>query len=448
MRQFALAACLSFAAAPAFAQTAPTPADGLDLSGSLRLRYETIDGQPRPGFNASDDLLSLRTILGAQYRRGQIRVAAEVYDSRAYLADRGTPVTTGEVNAVELVQAYVAVDAPGAFGPGTSLALQGGRFLLNIGSRRLVAADDYRNTTNSYTGVKADIAARGGFKATLIYVLPQTRLPDDLDALLDNRQRIDRESFDQVLWGGTLSRVKTIGPAMAELSFYHLGERDAPGRPTRNRSLNTIGARIIRDPKAGAVDYEIEAIYQIGHIRSSTAPTAALLDVSASFVHADIGYSFAGTWKPRVSIEFDRASGDGPGGSFERFDTLFGMRRADLAPSGLYGAVARANVVTPGLRLEAVPSKAVDWFVTYHPMWLAERTDSFSTSGVRDPTGRSGSFAGHQIEARLRYWLVQDRLRIELDGLWLAKGRLLRDAPNAPRSGNTRYLSTNITASF
>jgi len=439
---------MGFAAAPAFAQIAPVPADGLDLSGSLRLRYETIDGQPRPGFNASDDLLSLRTILGAQYRRGQVRIAAEVYDSRAYLADRGTPVTTGEVNAVELVQAYVAVDTPGAFGPGTSLALQGGRFLLNIGSRRLVAADDYRNTTNSYTGVKADIAARGGFKATLIYVLPQARLPDTIDALLDNRQRIDRESFDQVLWGGTLSRAKAIGPAMAELSFYHLGERDAPGRPTRNRSLNTIGGRIIRDPKAGAVDYEVEAIYQIGHIRNGTAPTAALLDVSASFVHAEIGYSFAGAWKPRLSVEFDRASGDGLGGSFGRFDTLFGMRRADLAPSGLYGAVARANIVTPGLRFEAVPSKTVDWFVTYHPMWLAERTDSFSTSGVRDPTGRSGSFAGHQIDARVRYWLIQDRLRAELDGVWLAKGRFLRDAPNAPKSGNTRYVSTNLTMSF
>jgi hypothetical protein len=435
------AACLLFAATPAFGQ-------GLDLSGSVRLRYETIDGQPRVGFNASDELINLRTILTAQYRHGPVRIAAELYDSRAYLADRGTPVTTGEVNAAELVQAYVAVDEPNALGAGTTFSLQGGRFLLNIGSRRLVAADDYRNTTNGYTGLRADIAARGGVRGTFIYVLPQVRLPDDLTALLDNRLKVDRESFDQVLWGGTVSRTKTIGPATAELSFYHLGERDAPGRPNRDRSLNTIGARIVREPKAGGFDYEVEAIYQLGHIRSSLAASAAMLDVSASFVHAEIGYGFAYGWKPHVSLEFDRASGDGPGGSHGRFDSLFGMRRADLAPAGLYNAVGRANLMTPGIRLEATPNKAIDWFVTYRPIWLADRTDSFSTTGVRDVTGRSGSFAGHQVDARVRYWLVADRVRIELDGVWLAKGRFLRDAPNAPRSGNTRYVSTNLTTSF
>jgi hypothetical protein len=170
--------------------------------------------------------------------------------------------------------------------------------------------------------------------------------------------------------------------------------------------------------------------------------------VSASFVHAEIGYTCSGGWKPHVSIEFDRASGDGPGGSYGRFDTLFGMRRADLAPSGLYNAIGRANIVTPGLRVEAVPSKAVDWMMSYRPMWLADRTDAFSTTGVRDATGRSGNFAGHQIDARLRYWLVRDRLRYEIDGVWLAKGRFLRDAPNAPPPRDTTYVSVNLTASF
>jgi hypothetical protein len=44
-----------------------------------------------------------------------------------------------------------------AFGTGTKLGLQAGRFTLNLGSRRLVAADDYRNTTNGYTGIRADL---------------------------------------------------------------------------------------------------------------------------------------------------------------------------------------------------------------------------------------------------------------------------------------------------
>jgi hypothetical protein len=71
-----------------------------------------------------------------------------------------------------------------------------------------------------------------------------------------------------------------------------------------------------------------------------------------------------------------------------------------------------------------------------------------STTNVRDAAGRSGSFAGQQIDARMRTWIVPERLRFEVDGVWLAKGRFLREAPNAPRNGDTKYVSLNLTASF
>ena len=125
--------------APAAAQDAA--ADGWSLSGTARLRYEAIDGQARAGFNESDDLVNLRTTLLAQYRDGPVRFAAELWDSRVYADDRGTPVSTGEVNTVELVQAYVAVKAPGLLGAGSNTTIQAGRFLLDLGSRRLVAKD-------------------------------------------------------------------------------------------------------------------------------------------------------------------------------------------------------------------------------------------------------------------------------------------------------------------
>lgn len=81
-------------------------------------------------------------------------------------------------------------------------------------------------------------------------------------------------------------------------------------------------------------------------------------------------------------------------------------------------------------------------------MCLAADRDSFSTTGVRDAAGRSGDFAGHQLEARIRYWIVPTWLRFEFDGLLLAKGRFLREAPNAPSGRWTRYTSFNLMASF
>ncbi|WP_235535510.1 alginate export family protein [Sphingopyxis sp. Root1497] len=441
MRYLSLPLLLALSS-PAFAE------DGLTVTGSVRLRYESIDGQARTGFNDSDDLLNLRSIVGAEYRRSGFRIGGELYDSRVYGDDPGTPVTTGEVNTFELVQAYVGYDIPDAFGKETRLGLQAGRFTLNLGSRRLIAADDYRNTTNGYTGLRADLGLGGATSATLIYTLPQIRLPDDRASIDASKVRFDRESFDLVLWGGLATKRFGDKRSAVELSFYHLGERDALRRPTRDRSLDTIGLRFYREPAPGRWDYESETIHQVGTISSSPTPTAASLDVSAWFAHLEVGYGFRHRWSPRLALEFDYASGDGRGSKFGRFDTLFGMRRGELAPAGLYNAVGRANLVSPVLRLEATPSKRLDGFVAYRPLWLASRFDSFSTTGVRDASGNSGRFAGHQVEARLRYWLIPKRLRLEWNGLLLAKGRFLREAPNAPRGGDTIYNSFNATVSF
>lgn len=420
----------------------------IKLSGSVRVRYETLDGQPRAGFRPQDEQLAVRTTLAAEYRAGGIRVGGELYDSRAYLDRRFSAISANEVNALELVQAYVGADLADALGTGSSLQLQFGRMTLNLGSRRLVAADDYRNTTNGYTGIRADLKFAEGTAATLIYTLPQVRLPDDPASVRDQEVRWDRESFDLRLWGGVLARPNTLAGATAELSYFRLQEHDGPGRPNRNRDLHTLGARIVRDARTGRWDFEAEAMLQLGAVRASVAPDAARLPVQAWFLHLEAGYSIAGAAELRLAVEYDFVSGDGRARRFGRFDTLFGMRRADFAPSGIYNAIGRANIATPALRVEIAPDRRLDAFAAYRAMWLASRTDAFSFTGVRDASGRSGSFAGHQLEARVRYWIVPAALRGEINAVWLAKGHFLRVAPNAPDTGDTRYLSTALTATF
>ncbi|HEV2567782.1 alginate export family protein [Sphingomonas sp.] len=439
MRIGSAVSALTLLAAPAAA--------GIRLSGTERVRVETISGQARAGFNSSDTLLNFRTTLLAEYGSGPVQLAAELWDSRVFGADRRTPVSTNEVNTLELVQVFLKADLGEGLGANSRTSVQIGRLMLNLGSRRLVAADDYRNTTNGYTGLRVDYANKAGWQATAIYTLPQQRRPDRLDALLDNKTSPDHEGFDLVLWGGTVSKARVIGEVALEGTYIHLGERDRPSRPTRNRSLDTFGGRVLREPAIGKFDLEFEGFVQRGEVATSLAPNAALQSVRAWFFHADAGYTFRGAWKPRLSFDYDHASGDGRGGRFGRFDTLFGMRRADLAPAGLYNAIARTNLISPGVRLEAVPDKKTDWFVSYRPMWLASRFDSFSSTGVRDASGRSGRFAGHQVDSRIRR-RVSPWLTLEADAVLLRKGRFLTEAPNAPPKRWTRYLSLNVSASF
>jgi hypothetical protein len=437
------------AAEPAWTlQSALGQPKGLKLSGSIRARYEALEGQPRPGLSARADSYNFRTTLAAEYRSGPLRVGAEMFDSRVYGAGPRIGLGSNEVNALELVQAYVAAELKAPFGEGSTGSVVAGRMIVNLGSRRLVAADEFRNTTNSYTGVRFDTKTAGGTTATVIFTAPQLRLPDDTPSLLRNKPGWDRESFDLLLWGGIALTPKLFGKADGEIAFFGLDEKDSSDRATRDRRLRTVSARLIRNPAPGHFDFELEGGYQFGTVSADTRAGAPRLDVSAYFVHADAGYQFDAPWRPRLSVDYDYASGDDAKGTFRRFDTLLGMRRPDFTPSGILAAIGRANIMSPGLRLEATPSPRLDGFVSFRPMWLASATDSFSTTNVRDATGRSGRHAGEMLEGRVRYWLVPGALRLEANASLIAKGRFLKTAPNAPRTGDVHYLATSIAWTF
>ena len=422
--------------------------DALRISGSARIRYETLSSQFRPGLDENDDLISLRASLFAEYDSGPVRIGGELIDSRASDADAGSPVGTGEVNALELVQAYVGADLGDLAGAGSSLSLDLGRLTMDLGSRRLVGRNNFRNTTNAFTGARLHWRGRGREQATLFYTLPHTRLPSDKASILDNEVEWDRESFDLTFWGGFATLPALVAGASLDLYFFGLDEDDSAAVATRNRQLITPGLRLYRDPQAGKWDFEIEAAYQFGHIRASNAPAAARQDVSAFTLHAEVGRQFAGAWQPRLSLEYDHASGDGAGGEYGRFDPLYGPRRPDWGPTGIYGPLGRANISSPGVRLEVKPDARWDGFVGYRAAWLDSRTDAFAFTGVRDPAGDSGRFAGHQVEARVRYWLVPGLLRLEAGGAVLFTGRFLEEAANANGFGDTVHGYSDLTLTF
>lgn len=422
--------------------------EGLTVSGSVRVRYEAIGGQLRAGLDREEELLAIKSTLLVEYKDGPWRIGGELADSRTYLGSADGSVTSNDVNTFEPIQAYVGLDLKDALGKGTRASLQAGRFSMNLGSQRFLSSDQYRNAPGSYTGVRADLKAADGTSATLFYVLPQIHLPDDAASVLANKTAFDRESFDLQLFGGLISHPKTVAGASAELGYYRLLEKDWHGHPTRDRNLHTFTARLLREPKAGKLDFEVEGAWQLGRISTSAAANAPTEALDAGLVHASVGYLFPGHAKAHVTLAYDWVSGDRPGGSYNRFDTLFGMRRAEWGPSGLFSAIGRANITGPSVRFEVAPGKRFDAMVLYRAMWLASRTDAFSTTGVVDKTGASGSFAGHQVDTRLRYWLVPGFLRAEANFDWIAKGRFLKTAPNAPATGNTRYGAFGLTATF
>lgn len=422
--------------------------DALRLSGSFRTRGEVIDGQFRPDKASSDQLLSVRTTLFAEYDTGPVRFGAEFRDARGYGQARNSSADSGVVNTLEFSQYYLGLDLADALGAQSDTTIEIGRMTMALGSARLIARQGFRNSMNAYTGVRFERRTNDKQQFTAFWTMPNIRLPRDNEAILDNESQWDRETTDVQLFGAFLS--EPLGKDITlELYGYGLVERDAPGFETTNRHLFTPGLRVSRKAAAGRVDFDVELIGQVGHARKSRAASDQIArDVAAWSVHASVGHRWTEALQPRVSAFFDYASGNRANDRVGRFDFLYGGRRFEFGPSALFGPVSRSNLISAGARAEIVPAKGVSLSLAHRALWLASATDSFGLTGVRDPSGRSGRFAGKQLDLQLVHWIVPQRTQLDLGYAHLFKGNFLRTAPNAPATGDSSYGYAAVTFTF
>lgn len=388
----------------------------LHLSATHRTRYAQLWNQFRVRSPGDDMALSLRTTLLAELRLKPLTLGLELADSRVYLVDDNTPLNTSLVNPLELLQAYVDLQLRDLVTRGAVARLRAGRITMDLGSRRLVARNRFRNTINAFTGLDLQWTGPAGEQVRGFFTLPVSRRPSSREDLADNAAEFDRERSSSVFWGLYFRAGPAWGGTRAELYLLGLHEQDTGEAPSKDRRLFTPGLRLFRQPGRGQLDFQLEAVFQAGTSRaSSKAADVADLHHLAYFVHLSVGYTLDLCWQPRVVLMFDRASGDRDPDdrANNRFDTLFGARRFELGPTGIHGAFARANINMPGLRLAARPWRTVRAAATYRPVWLAQARDAWTTSGIRDSTGDAGSFVGHQLELRLRWRVLPGNVTLD-----------------------------------
>lgn len=411
--------------------------DWLEISGQQRTRIEYMSEQFRAGRSGSDQILSVRTLLRADVRLSEnAAFVAEFLDARAGRDDDQTALNTSVVNTADWLQLRFDLKPKDVLGGETRVSL--GRMTVDLGNRRLVARNRFRNAINAFTGVDA-IWKRGDTTLRGLYVLPVQRRPTALADLQDNNTEADRESLDVVLWSAW-AQTKLPWGDWGELYVVGLHEQDASDRPTRNRKLYTPGLHIFRKPSPGALDFDFESMIQLGKSRAS-APSTAELDHRAHFHHLELGYTFQRSGSPRLSAFYDYASGDGSASDSDnnRFDTLFGFNRGDYGPTSIFRSFVRSNLSSPGLRLAFRPRTGGSVFLAYRAHWLASDNDAWTTSGIVDPSGRSDRFVGSQIETRLRWDLIPGNLRLEAGLAHLFGGDFIDGAPNSSRIDNSTY---------
>lgn len=436
MKRFALSTVLSaaaaFGAAPlAYAQPADAGVSPFTLNGSARIRYESISQLFRAGANGSDQMLSSRVRLKAEYNTGSIVFGGEFLDARAWYTDSGSVIPAGSVNAAELLQAYVRVPFEGG-------EFQAGRFVMNVGSGRLATEQGFRNTPNNFEGVRGRFTPAENWTVEAFFTAPVRIAPGDRNALENNTAQLDEAEWGTHFWGVHVTRTGLAGNLRLDGYLFGLNEENGA-------DLLTPGFRLSTPRVAGSYDFEVEMMAQFGDQPSA----GGTLDVRAWSANAALGYSFDGAWRPRLSGQIVYASGDDnpADADWNRFNPLFGGRRGDYGTTGLSFTHFRENLITFGPRLDLRQGPAAIT-IQVQESYLASNTDRWRVANLRDATGQSGSRIGTLAEARMTYWLSPDRLQLETGAMVLLRGTFAQNAPGAPAGDDPVYGYVMLTAPF
>jgi len=406
-----------------------------------------LDAQFRPLLDEDDQALALRTSLAMSAEWPRWRLDAEVMDSRAELNDAGSTLNSTLINTVEPLELSVTRRWTGFGEPGSDMSLRAGRLTLDIGKRRLIARNQFRNVPNSFVGIDWQWRRGRGQTLRAFYLAPMLALPNvSRRALLDNEQQLDKAARNTILKGlyyGFPLRAKADS---LELYLIDLDANEIFDR----RDLRTLGLRIYRPPDEGHWHYEIEAMAQSGKSAALVGESLSFgLDHEARFAHVDLGFSFGKRWASSLTLLYDSASGDEDPFDAQngRFDTLYGARSFELAPSGIYGPVARSNLETPGLSLAFAPLPRFSGELKYRVFRLESDRDAWTTTADRDVTGLAGGSLGAHLEAGFSWTALPERLGVDLGMAHFDKGRFVKQTA-AARAAPSTYLHAAVTVWF
>lgn len=414
----------------------------LSLNVEQRTRYETQDGHFKASGRGGDQQIALQTAVWLEARLEPFRIGAEFVDARALGADSGSGINNTHADQADFIQGYVAWADQNLAYSGIGTEIIAGRQTLNFGSRRLLARNAMRNTINSFTGVRIRLLDYNRWQFNGFVTMPVNRYPNTATELLNETHEFDEEDTHTWFSGGFLEVYDLAWGINGELYLYHLDEGDSQRNATRNRRYFTPGMRIYLKPGKGKFDFASETIGQFGTVRANTiASNGVDQQHSAWYQHLDMGYTVDMPWSPRLALEYDYASGDHDpnDNKDQRFDTLYGARRFEFGPTGLYGAFARANLNSPGYRLTAAPHQDLQLAVSHRFHWLAEDKDAWTSSGLRDTSGRTSNYIGHQLELFGR-WDVNSSVNLETGWAHLFKGDFATQAANAPAHEDVDYF--------
>ena len=356
----------------------------LDIGGQMRLRYhhEVSMGQDvaGPGTLRFED--TVHDILLSRFRLyGNWRASEAV---RMYVEGIFADVTDDDGtylprpidrNHGDFLNGFIDY----TFDEGRTIRV--GRQELIYGAERLISPLDWANTRRTFEGVKVMVKegdwAIDGFYTHFVPVVPN---------------RLDEADYDQPFYGVYATYT---GQCNDTLDLYYIGhDNNSVQDPiTSDFSLHTLGSRLYGN--RGDWLYEVEGGVQFGR------QSGLGLDHDAGFATGGIGHKYSKLpWTPTIWFYYDYASGNFPGGDFNRFNQLFPLAHKYF---GFIDAVQRSNVESPNVLLTMKPHKKVDFLMWYWYFLANSSTDIVPSIGGTPAQSTTRTHFGDELDLIVKY---------------------------------------------
>lgn len=406
--------------------------DWLDIGFEYRARFEHRDNDFRRAQQNLDEpiLLRSRAYLGLKNILDPFRFAIELQDSRRNHSDYSRSNDTRDINKADILQGYLelyiqdSVFGLDDLGHRRPFWIRAGRLAWEAVDKRLIARNEWRNTTNTFQGIRANIGDQhNDWQLEVFGVKPVQRFTEQLD-VVDHSQQFYGVTFDWRGWSPYLSvqpyyfLLKQDGSAVKyDLNGNAYSDRlvytnTQQQQAMIDRDIHTAGLRIFGLVPDTQIDFDASTITQWGHEQRFINAREGAITVAhdAYAYNAEIGYTFRHDWKPRFSVFYGVASGDKLPAigddvtANQRFDRLFGFAR----PLSSNDYIQMENIRTPKLRLEFEPKgfgldtlKVDTGFSWYR---LDSASDRWSAgANLKDRTGQSGRDLGKEFDLRVRF---------------------------------------------
>ena len=396
--------------------------DLIELGVDYRIRYEYRDNDFRRNREVTDNPLLHRTRLYVSSKTfwEPLRLRLEVADARR--SNSHFEKDSRDVNQFEPIQGYGQLLFKEMLGPDRPLDIRLGRMAFEQIDRRLIARNEWRNTTNTFEGLRTILGQQtNDWSLDMFALQPLARKMNELDTT-EIGQHFYGAIGDLRRW----SQVATFEP-------YYLLLTDS-GKT--DRRINTGGLRAYGVIKNSELDYDLNFSKQWGK--------SAGQDHDASSANAELGYTLKTKGAPRLSANYGYASGDKDpnDNKNQRFERLFGFSR----PWSNNDYIQMENIRALKFRFEFEPVTAYKIDFGYGRYQLASATDRWSASGLRDRTGKSGKDIGHELDVRARFPLT-NKVSTQMGYAYFSGGDFTKKTSqkiDAGRSPESHFVYTEL----